>query len=50
MTLSEKAKDFLLTMWLMCRVTPEDIEAAYQNGKLTEQERDEILNTPRNCD
>ena len=37
-------------MWLQCRLTIEQLERAYQLGRITEQERDEILNTPRACE
>lgn len=48
--LSEAAKNFLLSMWLQCRLTENQVELAYQLGRITEEERDEILNTPRMCD
>mgnify|MGYP001171420864 CR=1 FL=1 len=50
MTQSEAAKNFLLSMWLQCRITANQVELAYQLGRITEQERDEILNTPRHCE
>jgi hypothetical protein len=50
MTFSEPAKNFLLSMWLQCRLTPEQVQQAYNLGRITEEERDEILNTPRMCD
>lgn len=48
--LSEAAKNFLLSMWIQCRLTENQVELAYQLGRITEEERDEILNTPRMCD
>jgi len=50
MSMTEAAKNFLLSMWLQCRLTPNQVELAYTLGRITEQERDEILATPRNCD
>jgi hypothetical protein len=46
---TEAAKNFLLSMWLQCRLTEAQVEDAYQKAKITIEERDEILNTPRNC-
>lgn len=46
---TEAAKNFLLSMWIQCRLTEQQVELAYQLGRITEQERDEILNTPRHC-
>ncbi|WP_286890806.1 hypothetical protein [Thermobacillus sp.] len=48
--MGEAAKNFLLSMWLQCRLTEQQVELAFQLGRITEQERDEILNTPRHCD
>lgn len=47
--MTEANKNFLMNMWLMCRVTEVQIQSAYVNGKITEAERDEILAAPRNC-
>ena len=47
---SEAAKNFLLSMWLQCRIGPDVVQQAHQKGRITEQERDEILNTPRHCE
>lgn len=46
---TEAAKNFLLSMWLQCRLTEAQVEEAYVKGKITIEERDEILATPRNC-
>lgn len=35
--------------WLLCQVTPEQIEILVTKGKLTRQEADDILATPRDC-
>lgn len=43
--MSAANKNFLLNLWLQKRVTATQIEAAYTNGKITEEERDEILST-----
>jgi hypothetical protein len=48
--MSEAAKNFLLSMWLQCRIGENEVKQAYQLGRITEQERDEILNTPRHCE
>jgi hypothetical protein len=47
--MTETNKNFLLSMWLQCRLTQTQVETAYNNGKITAAERDEILNTPRSC-
>ena len=49
MTFSEPAKNFLLSMWLQCRLTENDVHQAFTLGRITDEERDEILNTPRIC-
>lgn len=49
MTFSEPAKNFLLSLWLQCRLTEDQVMQAYSLGRITEQERDEILATPRIC-
>lgn len=49
MTFSEPNKNFLLSMWLQCRLTPEQVEQAYQLQRITLEERDQILATPRSC-
>jgi hypothetical protein len=48
--MGEVVKSFLLCMWLQCRLTEQQVELAQQLGRITEQERDEILNTPRHCE
>lgn len=48
--MTESNKNMLVSMWSQCRLTPEQVETAYQKGKLTLTERDEILNTPRTCE
>ena len=50
MTFSEPNKNFLLSMWLQCRLTEAQVQQAYSLGRITEAERDEILATPRACD
>lgn len=45
--MSAANKNFLLNLWLQKRITATQVETAYTNGKITEEERDEILNTPQ---
>jgi hypothetical protein len=40
---------FVLNMWLMCRIAEAQINTLVTNGKLTREEADAILATPRNC-
>ena len=47
---SEPFKNFLLSMWLQCRLTEEQVAQAVVKGRITQEEADEILATPRNCD
>lgn len=47
--MTDTNKNFLLSMWKQCRLTPDEVETAYTKGKITLPERDEILNTPRVC-
>lgn len=48
--MTEATKNFLLSMWLQCRLTEAQVNQVLANGKITEAERDEILATPRNCE
>lgn len=45
--MSESRKNFLLSMWLQNRLTEEQIALAVHRGQITQEEADEILNTPR---
>jgi hypothetical protein len=47
--LSEPNKNFLMSMWLQCRLTEAQVATSVTNGKITQAEADEILATPRNC-
>lgn len=49
MTFSEPYKNFLLSMWLQCRLTEAQVNKALTDGKLTQEEADAILATPRTC-
>lgn len=49
MTFSEPYKNFLLSMWLQCRLTEAQVAQAVTLGRITQAEADEILATPRNC-
>lgn len=42
-------KNFLLSMWLQCRLTEAQVAQAVALGRITQEEADEILATPRNC-
>lgn len=39
--------EFILNMWIMGRVDEAFVETQFQRGRITEQERDMILATPR---
>ena len=47
MTFSEPYKNFFLSMWLQNRLTEEQLGKALLMGRITQEEHDEILNTPR---
>jgi hypothetical protein len=49
MTFSEPYKNFLLSLWLQCKLTEEQVAQAVTKGKITQAEADEILATPRVC-
>ena len=38
--MTEAAKNFLLSMWLQCRLTEAQVQQAYSLGRITEAERD----------
>jgi len=48
--MSEAAKNFLSSLWRQCRIGETEVQQAHQIGRITQQERDEILSTPRACD
>lgn len=50
MTFSEPYKNFLLSMWLQNRLTPEQVNKAVTIGRITQAEADEILSVPRNSE
>lgn len=41
--------DFLRNQWLLCKLTPEQLQNAVTKGYITQAEADVILATPRNC-